>query len=123
MSHAVEDGLLPAAIDHCVHIAFVIWIVRTSSADGEWRVEDGSNRAFFVSGRGGPHRSAHVVGSGFAEDIETLFYVIPRVQGVGVHSNDDLTFGFLESGVETGGDDALWITEHMHMRKVLCNAL
>src|SRR5215472_3099199 len=79
-------------------------------------MKNGANGTFLVGGGGCAHGPADVICTGFAQDSKALLDVIGSVNGVGVHANNHFASGFLQGGVQTGGNDTAGIVQQPDFR-------
>src|SRR5438270_14071957 len=64
IADALKNALLPATINHGVHIAFIAGLVRACAAHRESRMKHGANRPFHKGLSRGLHWPADIVGFG-----------------------------------------------------------
>src|SRR6266480_4159834 len=72
ITDALKNALLPATVNHGVHVAFITGLVRARAAHCESRMKHGANRPFHKCLSRGLHGSANIVGSGLAHDRQAL---------------------------------------------------
>ena len=122
ITDALKNALLPATVNHGVHIAFITGLVRARAAHCESRMKHGANRPFHKCLGRGLHGSANIVGFGFAHDRQALLHIIGCIDGMSIHANDDFTAGGSNGRVQPGGHNATGIVENTDLG-ILCGDL
>ena len=112
IADALKNALLPATVNHRVHMAFITRLVRACAAHREGRMKHGANRPFHKCLGRGLHWPADIVGFGFAHDRQALLHIIGRIYRVSIHANDDFTAGGANGRVQPGGHNATGIVEN-----------
>src|SRR5215469_6310602 len=114
ITDALKNAFVPAAVNYGIHIAFILRVMRTRSANCERRMKCRLNRPFLIGRRGSAHRPAYIVSSSFTQHNKALLDIIRRVNRMSVHANNDFTPSFAQGRVQSGGDNSSGVTEKAH---------
>src|SRR5438093_3690343 len=90
IADAPKNALLPATVNHSVHITFIAGLVRACPSHREGGMEDGANCPFHKCLGGGLHWPADIVSAGFAHDSQALPHIVRRIDSVSIHANNDV---------------------------------
>src|SRR6266404_3359000 len=111
-TYALQGRLAPAAIRNRVYIPFIFGIVKFRASTGKLIVIGERDRLSQISFRARQRRTSDIIGVGFAQNLQATVNVVGRIFAVSVHSNDNRTSRLANGGVQSGGDNFVWIIDH-----------